>query len=150
MEVEMRLLGRIVIFLLMVFSWVLPGWYGQAIAAETKPMAQPMAQQIENMLQIRSCVGCNLQGADLQNLDLRGINLTRANLKGANLSKAQMMAVVLKDADLRGANLDGADLLVVDMTGANLKGASAKKVDLQNVRLCHTTSPQGKLSNRDC
>ncbi|MEP0909734.1 pentapeptide repeat-containing protein [Leptolyngbya sp. FACHB-711] len=102
------------------------------------------------LLETRSCIGCNLQNVDLSGEDLRGVNLSRANLENANLKGAKMMAVVLRDADLKRADLRQADLLAVDFTGANLKGAQFSRTDLAAARICRTIDPNGKLSQRDC
>ncbi len=110
------------------------------------PRIDPKTQ----LLETRSCIGCNLQNVDLSGEDLRGVNLSRANLENANLKGAKMMAVVLRDADLKRADLRQADLLAVDFTGANLKGAQFSRTDLATARICRTIDPNGKLSQRDC
>lgn len=133
----MRVSILVVTFLLSLFCFILPA---QA--------ANP--DHITHLLEQRSCIDCNLQGADLSHADLRGVDLTRANLRKANLRGANMMAVILKQADLRGANLSGANTLVVDVTGANLKGANLAKVDSTTLRFCHTIGISGKTLNRDC
>ena len=66
----------------------------------------------------------HLTDADLQDADLRGINLKRADLTGA---------------DLRGANLVGAQLSEADLTRADLRGARLTKADFYSARLFKTT-----------
>lgn len=127
----------VVTFLLSLFCFVLP-------------VQAANSDSVAHLLEKRSCVGCNLQGVDLKNADLRGVNLAQADLRKANLSGANMMAVNLKQADLRGANLSAANTLVVDLTGANLKGANVDEVDPETLRLCHTIGVDGKEFNRDC
>lgn len=102
------------------------------------------------LLETRSCIGCNLKNVDLSGEDLRGVNLSRANLENANFKGANMMAVVLRDADLQRADLREADLLAVNFTGANLKGAQFSRTDLSTARICRTIDPNGNLSQRDC
>ncbi len=58
----------------------------------------------------------NLQGAYLQNADLRRISLIDANLNGADL----------READLRGAILARAQAIGADFTNANLTGICIK------------------------
>lgn len=70
----------------------------------------------------------NLDEAQLENIDARGVNLGKAslrgaNLRGANLTDANFRAAFLNDADLRGANLTGADLRWCKLSGAKLEGA---------------------------
>ncbi|MBC6416180.1 MAG: pentapeptide repeat-containing protein [Bdellovibrionales bacterium] len=50
--------------------------------------------------------GCQLEGADFSNQDLRGFIFNNANLRGA---------------DFRGANIDDAQFIETDLTGANLE-----------------------------
>lgn len=73
--------------------------------------------------------GVNLQGADLNKLDLRHINfkyacLSRCNLSGANLSHCCLERADLSHANLEGAQLPGVKALCANMEGANLKGCN--------------------------
>lgn len=114
------------------------------------PASATSANPIQQLLESRSCVACDLQNANLKGADLRGVNLSRANLRNADLRDAQLLAVNLKGADLRGANLTGADLLVVDFTDANLRGAKVDGVKPESLRFCHTIAEDGKRVDRDC
>lgn len=116
--------------------------------ASPAPVASPNV--VEQLLQKRICVGCDLRGADLHGKDLRGVNLTRSNLRDADLTEANMMGVNVQDADLRGVNMKGATVLGVNFMGANLKDAQFGRVDLESSRLCHTITPDGKVSDRNC
>ena len=68
--------------------------------------------------------------AELEGVDLREVNLSKANLSGADLSKAN-----LSGADLGKANLSGADLGEADLYGANLSGADLGEADLYGAEL---------------
>jgi len=61
----------------------------------------------------------DLKAANLQNMDLQGVDLNRADLKYAQLQRA----------DLSGANLTGADLRFAELRGTNFT----------NARLTHAT-----------
>ena len=133
----MRTLSLIAAFLLAVFCFVSP-------ARAANP------DHLNQLRQTGTCIGCDLQGANLQKADLRGANLSRANLSRANLREANLMAANLRGADLQRANLTDATVLVVDMTDANLKDATLDGVSPDNVILCNTTGPDGRTLNRDC
>lgn len=66
-------------------------------------------QQVNHLVQTRSCVGCDLQAANLAGLDLHGVNLEGANLQSANLEGTKLGAANLKDANLERSNLNKAD-----------------------------------------
>jgi len=81
----------------------------------------------------------DLQGAQLDGLDLSGcyleqVNFTGASLKGATLSQAILARSVLTDADLSGADLQRANIGAVsahraNFTGADLQGAKLSRGD---------------------
>ncbi len=73
----------------------------------------------------RYFINANLRCADLNNLNLSGINLGWAKLNwaegsGLNLSGADLTAADLSNANLSGADLSGANLTLADLSGANL------------------------------
>lgn len=77
----------------------------------------------------RYFINANLMCADLNHLNLSGINLGWAKLKGAdlsgvNLSGADLTAACLNNANLSGADLSGANLTLADLSGANLHEAN--------------------------
>jgi uncharacterized protein YjbI with pentapeptide repeats len=132
----MKLLTWIAGLMLVFVCWVIPA---QA--------ASPSA--VTQLLETRSCVGCDLRRADLRDADLRGVNLRQANLQRANLRGAKLFGVELQAANLKGADLTDTDLLNVDATQANFKGAKLTG-SLDQLKLCKTIAPDGKLTNRDC
>jgi len=71
-----------------------------------------------------------LQEVDLSNAQLQGANLKCVKLQGANLINAQLQGVDLEDAQLQGANLEGAQL-----QGANLKGVRLQRTNLKGAQL---------------
>lgn len=88
---------------------------------------------LDQLTKTRSCVGCDLSGANLAGWVLPKTDLTGANLTGASLYKAQ----------LSQATLDGAVLVDADLTGANLLGA--RNANLSGAKTdARTTCPNGK------
>lgn len=77
----------------------------------------------------------NLEGVDLRDADLNGVNLCRANLRGADLRGVDFLDTNLRFADLSGADLSGANLRSADLEGASLRSASLKGADLSGVDL---------------
>lgn len=111
----------------------------------TTTIASDPASLVQRLLETRSCVQCDLRGANLAAADLDRVNLEGANLEGANLAQAE-----LEDAYLIGANLTDADLTRADLSGAkliwatlqtakldeaNFNGANLQAANLQNASL---------------
>lgn len=98
---------------------------GLAAQQATAPQTDPVKQLLEQ----RSCVGCNLAGvvltpAKLEGVDLTGANLFEANLYFADLQKAKLGGANLVNANLGKAQLKDATLAGADLTGANLQYAT--------------------------
>ena len=72
----------------------------------------------------------DLQGIDLHECDLSGINLSRAILTNANLNNADLSEANLIVADLNTANLSEAILVRAHLDGANLENATLYRADL--------------------
>jgi uncharacterized protein YjbI with pentapeptide repeats len=124
------------------------------------------------------CVGVDLTdvnygGLDLRRSNLRGSILINAKLSDAVLTGSDLRRVKLRGADLANAYLDGVNLSGADLRGAEFFGTYLKNVKLKNTRmegvdlsqtqglrngdvlnqsarLCKTTLPDGKISNRNC
>lgn len=76
-----------------------------------------------------------LPAATLRKADLRGTLLNRANLAGADLAGALLQGAALGEADIRGAmledaNLESASLRFADLRGSILEGANLAHADL--------------------
>ena len=96
-------------------------------------MAGPDA--VLQLLDKKSCSGCNLQGADLIYAELQSAQLPKAKLQGANLGRANLSNANLRGADLTDASLQGANLHRADLRGAKLKGTDLRSADLTDARL---------------
>ncbi|MEB3175881.1 MAG: pentapeptide repeat-containing protein [Cyanobacteriota bacterium] len=95
--------------------------------------------------------GCNLEQLEIPYTRLRHANLAGAVLKGADLRYTDLQNADLSQADLTEANLTGADLTQAnltgaDLTGANLTGANLEGADLTSARLENTLLPTSDSS----
>lgn len=76
------------------------------------------------------CLWCDLSGANLANINFKGVDLSGADFTEADLTGADLNKVDLTAADLTGAILTGADL-----SGATFTGAELDQVDLSDAIL---------------
>ena len=84
--------------------------------------------------------GVWLQGANLENAQLREANLYGAQLQAANLREAD-----LQEADLRKARLQGADLREAQLQKSNLGKAQLEGADLSEAKLQKATLYETQL-----
>jgi uncharacterized protein YjbI with pentapeptide repeats len=77
----------------------------------------------------------NLEGAYLSEADLRGANLREVTLRDANLDRAQVGHATLVSVDARNANLAAADLRGADMSYANFENAKLSNAKLPGASL---------------
>jgi uncharacterized protein YjbI with pentapeptide repeats len=75
-------------------------------------------------------IGVKLRGAELSRTNLSGAKLFRADLNGANLRGAQLIQTQLNGAKLDLAHLSFAKLIGAELREANLKGADVSRADL--------------------
>ena len=92
----------------------------------------------------------NLQGINLSKADLSQSRFTESFLTGANLTKANLRSATFQQTELTGANLTGADLTDANLTqsyltGANLTGANLQKAALQQANLMRINLSEGNL-----
>jgi Pentapeptide repeats (8 copies) len=122
--------------------------------------------EVMQMLNTRTCMRCDLSGANLvvkkldrsqllasdfrqanlQGSSLRFSNLNRGKFNQANLSGANLSYSLLRLADLRGANLSYANLTDTDLSAA----ITDETTNFNHVTFCHTTMPDGQVLDRDC
>ena len=74
----------------------------------------------------------------LQHVNLQGANLEEANLRGANLQGANLEGANLRGANLQGANLEGANVKGVDLTEAVLENVCLRGANLSKAILKDT------------
>ena len=117
-----------------------PGVQVHVPAVNVKVPAMQIAQGDPLTRELVSrCVGCDLSGRDLRNLDLHGITLSGADLNHADLRGANLSDATLNGVDLSHANLDGANLSGARLTGADIQGATFRGAHLEGVRLTGTS-----------
>ena len=106
--------------------------------------AQP-ADPVRQLLETRSCAGCDLAGAELSDADLAGVDLAGADLTGAILVGANLSNASLTNANLAGADLTDANLFRTDLSGARLEDAVVSLVALRAAVICFTWLPNGQM-----
>jgi len=79
--------------------------------------------------------GANLQAMDLSGLDFEKAQLSGARLQGANLTRAKLQGAYLPGAQLQGADLTSAQLQGAYLPGAQLQGADLSRAQLQGADL---------------
>jgi uncharacterized protein YjbI with pentapeptide repeats len=90
----------------------------------------------------------DLEGANLQELDLGGVNFTQANLKHANLVGCNLQEACLNKADLYGAKLFEADLDKASLIATNLEKANLTNASLNETKLIEAYSIDDVYFNR--
>jgi len=129
---------------------------GYRRSAHLLSAASPMTEEASAMAKLivgmardanESLTERDFTGADFRDMDLTGIDFSRAflegaDLRGADLSGANFEGAVLAKADLRGAKLVATRLRQANLGGANLEGASLERADMREAILmrAHTTS----------
>jgi uncharacterized protein YjbI with pentapeptide repeats len=96
--------------------------------------------------------GCDVHGANLDDVRLRNANLSGANLDGAFLRNSDLNGVNFTGASLVNANLYFSDMANTNLTNANLFGANLDGAALfgYDAIFCNTTMPDGSINNDDC
>ena len=100
------------------------------VSSSVTAPVESVAANVRRLLETNQCVGCDLSGAVLKDM-----NLQAANLEGANLQKADLERANLQTTNLQGANLRGADLGKANIAAANLRGANLFDADLEKANL---------------
>lgn len=112
------------------------------IAGGTISFASELDSNVIRLLSTKSCIGCNLQKADLAYSDLTG-----CDLRGSDLTSSTIVYGDLRGCDLTGAKLNMADLSGADLSGVKLKNAKLNETKLSEVDLSKTNlSPTQYLS----
>ncbi len=86
-------------------------------------------------LQDADLEGANLQDADLYKANLQNADLEEANLQDANLFKVNFQLARLRKANLQDANLSKANLQQADLSEVDLQNANLSKANLQQTVL---------------
>jgi Pentapeptide repeats (8 copies) len=90
---------------------------------------------LDQLIQSKSCEGCDLSNANLSGFELGGVNLRGASLNNADLSNADLSNADLSGADLTGASLERTNLTNAQLTNANLSGLDLQTANLTGVNL---------------
>jgi uncharacterized protein YjbI with pentapeptide repeats len=97
---------------------------------------------VKQLLQTKSCPGCDLERADLSGKDLQGADLSGAKMSSVNLSRTNLTNADLTDAYLFNANFTSAYLKSFSMSGSK----TTPNTNFQNANMCEeTTMPDGSI-----
>jgi hypothetical protein len=91
----------------------------------------------------------DLEDADLKGMNLSGYRFKEAILKGAKLNRANLHKAKLDNAYLRRANLTGAELSWASLSGANLRHAVLRNANLTRAYLRRADLSYVDLSGAD-
>ena len=112
----------------------------------------------------------NLDGADLQGMDLSGVNFCKASLNGTNFSGTTLRETNFREAELKGANFSGAylkranfadanvrdtvfenaEIACADFTGAKLNFADFKNANCENTNFAGANLSHARFVNANC
>jgi uncharacterized protein YjbI with pentapeptide repeats len=81
----------------------------------------------------------DLEGADLTEVNLSYVIISRINLSNSKMEEAQIIYADLSDANLTGTNLSKADLYHTILRKSNLSGAVLSDTDMTSVNLKEVT-----------
>ncbi|MGW8194557.1 MAG: pentapeptide repeat-containing protein [Desulforhopalus sp.] len=95
--------------------------YGASITAE---------ENLEKLLDTKSCRGCDLTHLNFNRMDLSGTDLEGADLSFSKLFLTNLAGANLQNTTLNGAQFGGADLGDADLRGADLRGTSLESAYL--------------------
>ncbi len=123
---------------------------GPALPKKTEQELEMMRNHVEGLLGTGAPLdGVDMSEAILTGLDFSGKSLVGANLKeavlancrltGANLSEAVLAGSDLTGCDLHGANLQGADLVRARLDGANLDETDVNEADFSMAQAAGAT-----------
>ena len=112
----------------------------------------------------------NLDGADLQGMDLSGVIFCKASLNGTNFRGATLRETNFREAELKGANFSGAhiknanfadanvcetvfenaEIAGADFTGAKLNWADFKNANCESTNFAGTNLSHARFENANC
>lgn len=123
----------------------------RSIAQRDQTSTGNQAASIQQLLETKTCIRCDLRGAQLAAADLEDANLEGANLENANLAGANLRNAYLFGANLNGANLteisaDHAKFMLASLAGANFRDADLNGVNFQGANLRSANLENADLS----
>jgi uncharacterized protein YjbI with pentapeptide repeats len=104
-------------------------------------------ENLQILLETRTCQNCDLSGLDLNRLDLSDVDLQGADLSLSSCKLTNLSGANLSKAKLNGVAFDGADLGEADLRGADLRGARLDSAYLEGVKTSGKIIEQEELDN---
>lgn len=122
-------------------EFLLVAWGAKALLVIMTGVRVSVASELDSnvmkLLSTKSCIGCNLQRADLAYSDLNG-----CDLRGSDLTSS-----IIVYGDLRGCDLTGAKLNMADLSGADMSGVKLQDVELKEAKLSQVDLSRTNLSS---
>lgn len=94
-------------------------------------------------------VGAKLHKAEMNNANFSGSGFLGSDMREAELSRAKLMGAEMHGVDLSGADLSFADLSEADLRGAKLNGANLENARLVGAQLCGATLDGARMAQAD-
>ena len=113
------------------------------VLANVMPSEDVMVMRQNNVRKLRllnQCMGCDLEGVSLMDVQLVGADLRGANLFAANLAGSDLTDANLAGANLTGVNLAGAALVNTNLSNARLDWVNFSDAELNTVNLVGATT----------
>ena len=102
----------------------------------------------------------NLDGADLQGMDLSGVIFCKASLNGTNFREAELKRANFSGAHIKNANFadanvcetvfENAEIAGADFTGAKLNWADFKNANCESTNFAGTNLSHARFENANC
>jgi uncharacterized protein YjbI with pentapeptide repeats len=107
--------------------FITPRFASTRAASASAREASASSADVSITMSSGSCIGCDLSGSTMDNIDMSGFTLKESDFHGASLNNVTMLGAHLEGADFSAASMQGADL-----SGAWVNGTNFTSTDLRD------------------